>query len=80
HPFVLRLLTHPPLNLPLEVAEKMTPDLRYFWAYIADGDADFHFPHFPKVAQEYFEAFSDVPPKDNNVTLYLKRSLTIQSA
>ncbi|MFN6167056.1 MAG: metallophosphoesterase family protein [Pseudanabaena sp.] len=80
HPFVLRLLTHPPLNLPLEVAEKMTPDLRSCWAYIADGDADFHFPHFPKVAQEYFEAFSDVPPKDNNVTLYLKRSLTIQSA
>ncbi|NMF57003.1 metallophosphoesterase family protein [Pseudanabaena yagii] len=78
HPFVLRLLTHPPLNLPLEVAEKLTPDLRYFWAYIADGDADFHFPHFPKVAQEYFEAFSDVPPKDNNVTLNLKRSLTMR--
>lgn len=71
HPFVLRLLTHPPLNLPLEIAESMTPDLRYFWAYIADGDAEFTFPNFPEVAQQYFEAFSDVPPKDNNVTLML---------
>ena len=72
HPFVLRLLTHPPLNLPLEVAEKLTPELRYFWAYIADGDAKFEFPNFPRRVKKYFEAFSDIPPKDNDVTLVLK--------
>lgn len=72
HPFVLRLLTHPPLNLALEIAETLTPELRYFWADIADGDSEFHFPTFPQVAREYFEAFTDVPPKDNNVTLVLK--------
>jgi hypothetical protein len=72
HPFVLRLLTHPPLNLPVELAETLTPQLRYFWAYIADGDAKFQFPNFPPVAKEYFEAFSDIPPKDNNITLVIK--------
>ena len=72
HPFVLNLLTHPPLNLSLEIAETLTPDLRYFWAHIADGDAKFEFPNFPRRAKKYFEAFSDVPPKDNNITLVLK--------
>ena len=74
HSFVLKLLTQPPLNIPLEIAETMTPELRYFWACIADGDAQFHFPNFPRVAKKYFEAFSDTLPKDNDVTLNLKRS------
>jgi predicted phosphohydrolase len=73
HPFVIRLLTHPPLNLSQELAEKLVPDLRYFWAQIADGDSEFHFLNFPAGAREYFEAFSDVPPKDNNLTLFLNR-------
>ena len=73
HPFVLRLLTQPPLNLSQELAETLTPDLRYFWAKIADGDSEFHFPNFPSGAREYFEAFTDVPPKDNNLTLFLNR-------
>ncbi|WP_055073879.1 metallophosphoesterase [Pseudanabaena sp. 'Roaring Creek'] len=72
HPFVLRLLTHAPLHLPIEIAETLTPELRYFWAYIADGDAKFEFPNFPPIAKKYFEAFSDVPPKDNNITLALR--------
>lgn len=71
HPFVLRLLTHPPLNLPTEVAETLTPELRYFWANIADGDAQFHFPNFPPAVKEYFEAFSDVLPLDNHTTIHL---------
>ncbi len=72
HPFVIRLLTHPPLSLPEHIAETLTPELRYFWANIADGDAKFEFPNFPAIVKEYFEAFSDIPPKDNNVTLVLK--------
>ena len=74
HPFVVRLLTHPPLNLPLEIAETLTPELRYFWAHIADGDTQFDFPNFPPLVKEYFEAFSDVPPRDNDVTLFLKKN------
>ena len=69
HPFVVRLLTHPPLNLPIEIAETLTPELRYFWANIADGDAKFEFPNFPAEVKEYFEAFSDIPPKDNNLVI-----------
>jgi len=72
HPFVVRLLTHAPLNLPVAIAETLTPDLRYFWANIADGDTKFEFPNFPAEVKEYFEAFSDIPPKDNDVTIILK--------
>lgn len=71
HPFVLKLLTQPPLNLPNPLAEALAPQLRYFWANIADGDSQFNFPDFPLGVREYFEAFSDVPPKDNDVTLIL---------
>jgi predicted phosphodiesterase len=72
HGFVLKLLTHPPLNLPLDIASSLTPDLRYFWAKIADGDAEFDFPHFPSSAQAYFEAFNDVLPQDNQTVLTLR--------
>ncbi|MBD1862602.1 MULTISPECIES: metallophosphoesterase [Trichocoleus] len=58
HPFMLKLLTQPPLNLPPEEAEILLPSLRYFWAKIADGDALFDFSHFPLAAQQYFESFS----------------------
>lgn len=71
HPFMLNLLTKPPLNLPMAIAETMTPHLRYFWAKIADGDAEFSFPDLPSTAKKYFEAFSDRPPADNNATLEL---------
>jgi 3',5'-cyclic AMP phosphodiesterase CpdA len=69
--FVVRLLTDPPLSLPLEIAETLTPELRYFWANIADGDAKFEFPNFPPKVKEYFEAFNDILPKDNNLTLII---------
>jgi hypothetical protein len=71
HPFMLNLLTKPPLNLPNEIASTMTPHLRYFWANIADGDAEFSFPDFPPNAKKYFEGFSDRPPADNNAILHL---------
>lgn len=58
HPFMLKLLTQPPLNLPLLEAEALVPSLRYFWADIADGDALFDFSHFPPAARRYFETFS----------------------
>ena len=77
HPFMLRLLTEAPLNLPLAEAEKLTPSLRDFWADIAGGDALFDFSHFPPAARRYFERFSARSPDgtpaliDNHTTLLL---------
>jgi 3',5'-cyclic AMP phosphodiesterase CpdA len=77
-PFMLQLLTQPPLSLPLEEAKALASDLRYFWAAIAAGDPKFHFPHFPKPVRQYFESFGDrhnnskIPTlADNNTTLLL---------
>lgn len=74
-PFMLRLLTQPPLNLPVPEAEKLAPALRYFWADIANGDAVFHFPTFPPKLNQYFKSFSALDqhgnphPIDNSITL-----------
>lgn len=76
-PFVLKLLTAPPLNFPLVEAEKFAPSLRYFWANIAAGDALFNFSEFPPKARSYFEAFSAMTKEgqpaliDNHSTLLL---------
>jgi 3',5'-cyclic AMP phosphodiesterase CpdA len=70
-PFISRLLTDPPLCLSPELAAALVPQLRYFWADLADGDAKFSFPNFPGPAREFLEAFSDRPPADNNVCLKL---------
>ncbi|HEY9741850.1 MAG TPA: metallophosphoesterase [Coleofasciculaceae cyanobacterium] len=77
HPFMLKLLTAEPLNLPVADAEKLVPSLRYFWANIAAGDALFDFPDFSPATRRYFEAFSatnsDGKPLliDNHTTLLL---------
>lgn len=71
-PFMLKLLTNPPLNLSLQEAEKLAPSLRYFWADIAGGDAVFDFPDFPPHARSYFQSFSASQSIDNNATLLLE--------
>lgn len=77
HPFMLKLLTEAPLNLPVKDAEKLTPSLREFWADIAQGDTLFDFSHFPPLVQRYFEQFSAIAPDgtptfiDNHTTLLL---------
>lgn len=58
-PFMMRLLTKPPLNLPETEAKMLVPELRYFWANIAQGDASFSFPNFPPHIREFFEKFSE---------------------
>lgn len=75
-PFMMRLLTAPPLNLPKPQAEAFAPRLRYFWAEIACGDAMFDFPDFPPPVRRYFEAFSAREGQtsaaiDNHATLVL---------
>jgi predicted phosphohydrolase len=57
--FMMKLLTQPPLNLEEKEAEQFVPDLRYFWADIAQGDASFSFPHFPPSVRVFFEQFSE---------------------
>jgi hypothetical protein len=73
HPFMLKLLTAEPLNLPVADAEKLVPSLRYFWANIAAGDALFDFPDSSPAARRYFEAFSAITAMVN-----LPSSTTIQ--
>ncbi|MGK7920797.1 MAG: metallophosphoesterase [Trichodesmium sp.] len=69
--FMSKLLTNPPLNFSPEVAEKLAPSLRYFWADIAAGDAQLDFPDFPPNARRYFQSFSATQTIDNNATLLL---------
>ena len=73
HPFMMRLLTDPPLKLPEEEALRLLPHLRYFWPDITDGDAQFDFPEFPPAVQRYFTKFSAAEPIDNSATLTLRR-------
>lgn len=73
HPFMIRLLTDPPLKLSEEKALKLLPHLRYFWPDITHGDAQFDFPEFPPAVQRYFAKFSATEPIDNSATLILRR-------
>jgi 3',5'-cyclic AMP phosphodiesterase CpdA len=59
-PFMLKLLTQPPLELPIAEAEQLTPALRYFWADVANGDALFNFPEFSAEINQYFARFGAV--------------------
>ncbi|ARV62497.1 metallophosphoesterase [Nostocales cyanobacterium HT-58-2] len=76
-PFLVKLLTLPPLNLPMSQAKELAPSLREFWADMADGDALFDYPHFPQQVRRYFETYGAIAPSgipsliDNNTTLLL---------
>ncbi|MEH2159502.1 MAG: metallophosphoesterase [Nostoc sp.] len=83
-PFLIKLLTHSPLNLPLSQARKLAPSLRDFWATIADGDAVLDYPQFPLEVRRYIETYnasaqpnpgmatSGMTLIDNNSTLLLR--------
>jgi len=58
YPFMVKLLTGPPLYLPRAEADKLAPSLRYFWATIAAGDALLDYPDFPPTVRRYFQSFS----------------------
>lgn len=79
-PFMMKLLTNPPINLTIPEAEKYTPYLKYFWANIADGDCIFNFPELPAHANQYFQKFGAIDqngkPKliDNNAVIRLKNN------
>ncbi|MDB9317875.1 metallophosphoesterase family protein [Nodularia spumigena] len=75
-PFLVKLLTQYPLNLPLADAENLAIGLRDFWANIADGDALLDYPHFPAAVRRHIQTYgaiaSGIPTLiDNNSTLLL---------
>ncbi|NJL09216.1 MAG: metallophosphoesterase [Calothrix sp. SM1_7_51] len=76
-PFLVRLLTLPPLNLPLAQAEELAPTLREFWANIANGDALLEYDKLPPAIRHHFEKYSAIDKEgiptliDNNVTLLI---------
>ncbi|MCC5607919.1 metallophosphoesterase [Nostoc sp. CHAB 5834] len=74
-PFLIKLLTHSPLNLPLSQAKKLAPSLREFWATIADGDAVLDYPHFPLEVRRYIQSYGALaqqnPGMATNATLTL---------
>lgn len=78
YPFMMRLLSLPPLSLPQPLCEQFAPFLRYFWADIACGDARMDFPQFPPQLRQYFQRFSSTDAngkpmiKDNNITLEIR--------
>ncbi|HLO88693.1 MAG TPA: metallophosphoesterase [Nostocaceae cyanobacterium] len=75
-PFLMKLLTSPPLNLPTDQAELLAPVLRDFWATIADGDAVLDYPDFPLEVRRYIQKYGAKTKDsrvmiDNNSTLLL---------
>ncbi|NEP76703.1 metallophosphoesterase, partial [Okeania sp. SIO2G5] len=69
--FIRRLLTEPPLNLSDDEIDPLLPHLRHFWTNVADGDAQFDFPHLPAPVQAFFQAFSAQRQWDNQAILDL---------
>ncbi|MEO1445500.1 MAG: metallophosphoesterase [Cyanobacteria bacterium J06635_11] len=76
-PFIVKLLTDPPLSLSLKQAKTYAPHIRDFWATVAAGDALFDYPQLPPEAQQYFQQYEATCPKgnprliDNHATLTL---------
>ncbi|MEM9152988.1 MAG: metallophosphoesterase [Cyanobacteria bacterium P01_F01_bin.3] len=79
-PFIMRLLTEPPLSLTPKQARGYAADIREFWATVAAGDASIDYANLPAPAQQYFHRYNAVDAEgqaqflDNNATLVLGAS------
>jgi len=73
--FMVKFLTSPPFNLPVEKAEFYAPELQDFWATVSAGDGLFDYAHLPPELNRVFQAFGAVDaagrhrPIDNQATL-----------
>ncbi|PSB04589.1 metallophosphoesterase family protein [Merismopedia glauca] len=78
-PFTLKLLTETAVPLSDKKAYQIALELKYFWADVAGGDADFDFPNLPTKVREYFEKFGAIAPDgklafiDNHSTFLLEQ-------
>ena len=76
-PFIVKLLTDPPLSLSPKAAAKYAPHVKHFWSSVAAGDALFDYPQLPAEVQAYFRRYDAVDaagqPRliDNNAVLTL---------
>jgi len=68
-PFVAKFLSQSPLGLSPDEVETFAPDLRYFWADLVSGDAQFRFPHLPARVRQYFESFSALDEQGQAVAI-----------
>ncbi|MGM3308748.1 metallophosphoesterase family protein [Anabaena sp. WFMT] len=79
-PFLIKLLTLPPLNLPLAQAKQLAPDLRDFWSAVADGDGVLDYPEFPLEVRHYIQKYGAITQDsnpyliDNNSTILIRNS------
>lgn len=73
--FMVKFLTSPPFNLPVDKAEFYAPELQDFWATVSAGDGRFDYAHLPADLNHAFQAFGAVDaaggyrPIDNQATL-----------
>ncbi len=76
-PFIIKLLSDPPLCLTPKAAKGYASEIRDFWATVAAGDASFDYDHLPVAAQQYFQRYNAVDAAgqarliDNNAVLTL---------
>lgn len=77
HPFIVKFLTQPPVNLSMEEASAIAPQLRHFWATIAAGDPQFDFSDLPPIPRKRLACFNSVDAEgrpqqiDNTASLIL---------
>ena len=76
-PFIVKLLTDPPLSLSPKQALSYAPHIKHFWASIAAGDTQLDYPHLPENVQAFFRRYNAVDAAgnpqfiDNNAVLTL---------
>ena len=76
-PFMMKVLTSEPLNLPEETAKQYAPHLKNLWSRVAQGDQLLDFPALPANVNHYLQQFGaidrDGQPKliDNNLEIEL---------
>ena len=76
-PFMMTILTSPPLNLNAEDAKLYAPHLKNLWSNIAHGDQLLDFPDLPTEVNDYFKKFGAIDSHgnpqliDNNLQILL---------
>ena len=76
-PFIVKLLTEPPLSLSPKQALSYAPHIKHFWSSVAAGDAQLDYPQLPEDVQTFFRQYDAVDAAgnpqliDNNAVLTL---------